>query len=110
MNSITLAYLLSSSAGFSVGTVFLKKFADTGAFTALGTAFGIFAVSNLIYAKLLQVGIGQGVVLSSMAQLILMSTVGIVLFGERMTPFNLTGLVLALIAVWAFALHSQALA
>lgn len=107
MNNTALVSLLCSSAGFSTGTIFLKKYADSGSLLSLGAAFAIFAVSNLIYAKLLQSGLGQGATLSSMAQLVLMSVVGLVLFGERMTPFNLTGLVLALMAVWAFVLHSQ---
>lgn len=107
MTGSVLFYLMSSSAGFSLGTVYLKRFADAGGFHDLGISFVIFAISNLLYAKLLAIGLGPGTVLSSMAQLVLMSVVGIAMFSEKLSPYSLTGLVFALMTIWMFALHTQ---
>jgi drug/metabolite transporter (DMT)-like permease len=99
--------LIASSAGFALGGVFLKRYADAGAWHDLGVAFAIFACSNLLYAHVLAKGLGQGAVLSSMAHLLLMSAGGVLIFGERMGPMHVAGLVSALVTIWLFTLASQ---
>ncbi|MCP4409306.1 MAG: hypothetical protein GY807_16445 [Gammaproteobacteria bacterium] len=92
--------LLASSLGFTAGSVFLKRFADQGAIGDLTVSFLVFAISNLIYAQVLARGLGQSVVLSSMTQIIVMSGLGALLFGERLTPQQIGGLVLAVLSIW----------
>ncbi len=104
MNGTMIFQLVTSSAGFAAGSVFLKRYADSGAWTDLGTAFGIFAVSNLLYVPILARGLAQGAAMSSMAHPIVVSTLGVVIFGEKLGPYNLTGLAMALITIWLFSM------
>lgn len=100
-------YLVASSAGFALGGVYLKKYADSGGWADLGSAFAIFAISNLVYAEVLARGLTQGAVLVSMTHLLLMSAAGLLLFGERLGPYQIAGLVTALITVWLFSMTQQ---
>ena len=95
--------LCSSSIGFVAGSLFLKRYADLGKLSDLSYAFAIFAASNLLYAQLLARGLGQGTALSSMAQIVLMSVVGLVVFGERMNSHQIGGLTLACLSIFVFA-------
>lgn len=106
--SLTLIFnLVVSNAGFALGSVYLKRYADAGGWSDLASAFLIFGISNLVYVQVLAKGLGQGAALSSMAHLILMSVAALVLFGERMGPLHVAGLVNALATIWLFALASQ---
>lgn len=100
--------LLASSVGFSAGSYFLKRYADLGTLSDLGVAFSIFAVSNLLYAQILSKGLGQGVAMSSMSHLIVMSVLGVLVFGERLGHYQLGGLICALCSIFLFALSAKA--
>ena len=108
MNGAMAVHLVASSAGFALGSVLLKRYADSGSWGDLALAFGVFAASNLLYVPVLARGLGQGAALSSMAQLILMSALGMLIFGEKLGPYNVAGLVTALITVWLFAVAQHA--
>ena len=97
--SIWLFSLLGSSAGFTLGSVLLKRFADTGAWSNLSMSFMIFAASNLLFVRVLKGGLGSGVVASSMVQIILMAALGALIFGERLGSPQIIGVVLAAISV-----------
>jgi uncharacterized membrane protein len=103
METTTLLSLVASSAGFTTGSLFLKRFADYGTLTDLGCAFAVFACTNLIYARVLARGLGQGAVLSSMSQVVLMSALGALVFGERLNAHQILGLGLAICSIWLFA-------
>lgn len=106
--SLTLVFnLVVSSAGFALGSIYLKKYADDGAWITLGSAFLVFGVSNLVYARVLAAGLGQGAVLSGMVQLILMSAAGVLIFGERMGLYHVAGLSTALVTLWLFTLSNH---
>lgn len=106
--SMTLVFNLAlSSCGFAVGSVYLKRFADHGSWLDLSGALLIFGLSNLAYAQVLAKGLGQGAVLSSMAQLIIMSAAGVMLFGERFGLYHVAGLVSALTTIWFFTLANH---
>lgn len=107
MSAILIFNTVVSSAGFALGAIFLKRFADAGTWSDLGAAFLIFGVSNLVYAQVLAKGLGHGAALSSMAHLILMSIAGIVFFGERLGVLHFAGLASALATIWLFTLASQ---
>ena len=107
MTALLAFNLIVSSAGFALGGVYLKRYADAGGWSDLATAFAICAASNLVYAQILAKGLGQGAVLSGMTHLILMSAIGVLLFGERLGPHHVAGLVTALAAIWLFALGNQ---
>ncbi|MEM7076923.1 MAG: hypothetical protein AAF484_17690 [Pseudomonadota bacterium] len=92
--------LLGSSAGFTLGSLLLKRYADTGAWTTLSMSFAVFAASNLLFAHVLKGGLGSGVVASSMLQIILMAVLGVVIFGERLDPFQIAGVALAAVSIF----------
>lgn len=85
MTGVLAINLVVSSVGFATGGYFLKRFADFGALSDLACAFAIYALSNIIYAQVIAKGLGQGAALSSMSHLLLMSTLGVLVFGERLT-------------------------
>ena len=87
--------LAGSTVGFTIGSLALKRFADTGAWSMLSVSFAIFALSNLLFAQVLRSGLGQGVVASSMSQILLMAVLGVWLFGERLSLYQLAGVVMA---------------
>lgn len=107
MTGLTVFNLVVSSAGFAVGSVFLKRYADAGAWLDLGAAFLIFGLTNLVYVQLMTKGLGQAAAMSSMAHLLLMSVAGVLMFGERLGQYQIVGLVLSLITIWLFAQNTQ---
>lgn len=107
MTTVSWLSLLASSGGFAGGSYFLKRYADFGTLGDLGYAFAIFALSNLIYANVLAKGLGQGAAMSSMTHLIIMSLVGLIAFGERMTFHQVGGLIFAMCSIWLFAQSAE---
>lgn len=98
--SIWWVHLGGSSAGFMLGSLMLKRYADTGALVPLSLSFAIFALSNLLFAEVLKAGLGQGVVVSSMLQVILMAGLGVMMFGERLSLVQMGGVLLAAISLF----------
>ncbi len=98
-------WLILSAAGacFTVGSVLLKQFADTGLGHVLLLAILALGLGNLAYVRLLAHGLGQGAVMSSMSQVVALSVLGAVLFGERLGPYQLAGMGLALASIWLFS-------
>lgn len=95
--------LSASGAGFTFGSVLLKRFADTGIGHFLILAFFVFGLSNLAYVRLLAHGLGQGAVMSSMSQVVALSIIGVAVFGERFGAAQLFGVGLAVASIWLFA-------
>lgn len=107
---MSIAYVLflsCSTVGFAGGSVFLKRFADHGQMSDLMVAYAIFAVSNLAYAAVMTKGLGQAVVLSGLSQMLLVSAIGILVFGERLALTQVVGLFLSLVSVWLFTSTSR---
>jgi uncharacterized membrane protein len=95
--------LLASTTGFTAESFFLKRYADLGTLTDLGCAFAVFAFTNLFYARVFAKGLGQGAILSSMSQVVLVSALGALVFGERLNAHQLIALGLAICSIWLFA-------
>lgn len=102
--------LAACGAGFTAGSVLLKRFADTGLGQFLLLAFLVFGLSNLAYARLLAHGLGQGAVLSSMSQVVALSVIGVAVFGERFGASQAAGLGLAILSIWLFTRTAPAAA
>ena len=99
--------LSGSSLGFTLGSILLKRFADTGSLGALSLSFAIFAASNLAYAWVIRSGLGTGVVASSMLQIMIMAALGVLVFGERMNPVQLLGVLLAAASIFLILYPAQ---
>ena len=95
--------LSAAAASFTLGSVLLKHFADTGIGSVLLFAGVTLGVGNLAYVRLLAHGLGQGAVMSSMSQIIALTIIGSALFGERLGGSQLTGLALAVASMWFFS-------
>ena len=95
--------LCAAGACFTAGSVLLKQFADTGVSCVLLLAILALGVGNLAYMRLLVHGLGQGAAMSSMSQIIALSILGAVLFGERLGVPQLAGLGLAIASIWLFS-------
>lgn len=102
---MTSYWLVLSAAGasFTLGSVLLKRFADTGVGLILLLAIVVLGLGNLAYIRLLAHGLGQGAVMSSMSQVIALSVLGVLLFGERLGLPQLAGLGLAIVSIWLFS-------
>ena len=93
---------------FALGGVYAKRFADLGQFHNLVFSFTAYFAGNLLFLEILKRGLGFGMVLSSMGQLILMVLIGVLLFGERFGPMQGVGLTLAILAIAAFSFGTDA--
>ncbi|MGR3512083.1 MAG: hypothetical protein ACU0GG_04915 [Paracoccaceae bacterium] len=102
---MTSYWLILCAAGtsFTLGSVLLKQFADTGVGYVLLLAILALELGNLAYVRLLAYGLGQGAVMSSMSQVIALSVLGAVLFGERLGLLQLAGMGFALASIWMFS-------
>lgn len=95
--------LSAAGASFTLGSVLLKQFADTGVGYVLLFAVFALGLGNLAYVRLLAHGLGQGAAVSSMSQVVTLSVLGAVLFGERLGAAQLVGLGLAIASIWLFS-------
>lgn len=95
--------LSAAGASFTLGSVLLKQFADTGLGYVLFLAVLALGLGNLAYIRLLAHGLGQGAVVSSMSQVVMLSVLGAVLFGERLGHCQLAGMGCALASIWLFS-------
>ena len=92
--------LAASSIGFALGSLLLKKFADTGTTMALAMSFAVLVVSNLVFVQVIRSGLGQGIVASSMMQVIMIAALGVLLFGERLSALQVAGVALAAASIF----------
>lgn len=104
MDGVFMLRFGGAIAGFALGGVFLKRYADFGQPHDLAISLAAYLVANLAFIEILRRGLGFGMVVSSMGQLCLMVLIGSLAFGERVGPMQAVGLALALLAIAAFAL------
>lgn len=95
--------LSAAGASFTLGSVLLKKFADTGGGYVLLLAVLALGLGNLAYVRLLAYGLGHGAAASSMSQVIALAVLGAALFGERLAMPQLAALGLAIASIWLFS-------
>lgn len=106
MTGMAVFNLVVSSAGFALGSIFLKRYADAGHLLDLGSAFLILGLSNLVYVQSMSKGLAQAVAMSSMAHLVLMALASALLFCERLSQYHIAGVMLAMITIWLFSQNS----
>lgn len=106
MQTSVLIMTLLSSMGFVAGGLLLKRFSESGASGDLIASLSVYFISNVIFARVLVHGLGQGMVISSMVQMVLMVGAGALLYGERFGERQMLGLALALAVIWLFSKSS----
>lgn len=92
-------YLVGSTGGFTLGSFLLKRFADSGQLHAVAWSFLVLTLSNLLFVQVIRSGLGQGIVASSMMQVLLVAGLGVVVFNEAFSIVQFIGLAFAITSI-----------
>ncbi|MCB1878199.1 MAG: hypothetical protein KDH88_19665 [Chromatiales bacterium] len=91
-----------------VGGTFLKRYSETGLPTDFAISIAASALGASIAIPLLKAaGIGMTMALTSALYIIAMAMIGIVAFGEKLSPVQIVGLGFACVATILMALPSR---
>jgi drug/metabolite transporter (DMT)-like permease len=100
MNAVVLGWLAASTAVFMAANSVLKIYAVKGGVPTLFAALALFCVGNLIMVQVMRAnGLGIAIALSLIFQLVAVTVVAFVAFGERLAPLQLAGLALGAVAI-----------
>ena len=100
MNGVVLAYLVGSTAVFMAANAALKTYAAAGGPWLLTGALALFCLGNFLMVRVMREnGLGIAIALSLIFQLIAITLLAMVLFGERPSPRQIAGLMLGVVAV-----------
>ena len=100
MNLGVLAWLVASTAVFVAANGVLKTYATQGGIWVLVAALALFCLGNFLMVQVMRAnGLGIAIALSLIFQLVAITAVAFVVFGERPSPLQLAGLVLGIIAI-----------
>lgn len=95
-----LPWLLASTVVFVAANAALKTYAVQGGGWLLAGALALFCVGNTLMVQVMRgSGLGLAISLSAVFQLVAISLMAMVVFGERPTPLQLAGMALGLVAV-----------
>lgn len=100
MNAMVLTYLAGSTAVFMVANSVLKLYAQKGGMPALIGALALFCLGNFLMAQVMRAnGLGIALALSLIFQLIAITAVAFLFFGERPSLLQLSGVALGIVAI-----------
>jgi small multidrug resistance pump len=100
MNGVVLAYLAGSTAVFMAANATLKTYAQKGGPWVLVGALALFCLGNYLMVRVMREnGLGLAIALSLIFQLIAITAMAFVWFGERPSPLQMAGLALGVVAV-----------
>jgi len=100
MNSVILAHLIGSTAVFMAANATLKTYAAKGGLPILLGALLLFCLGNFLMVRVMREnGLGLAIALSLIFQLIAITLMAFVWFGERPSLLQLAGLALGVVAV-----------
>ena len=100
MTGPTLLWLALSTAVFVGANGVLKTYAVKGGLPVLLAALPLFCLGNWIMVQVMRgSGLGLAIALSAVFQLLAITAMAMVVFGERPTPLQLAGVALGVVAV-----------
>jgi len=100
MSGGLIIWLCGAMAVFVTANAVLKSYAGSGQIAVLIGALALFCAGNLMMVRLMrESGLGVAVAISSVVQLVVIGVVAFVVFDERPTPMQLTGMALGVVAV-----------
>ena len=103
------AYLAASTAVFMAANAMLKTYAQGAGWAVLIGALLLFCLGNYIMVWVMKGGgLGVAISLSAIFQLIAITGMAIVLFGERPSGMQLAGIGFGVVAVALIALGGKA--
>lgn len=95
-----LLWLGAAMAAFVAANSVLRTYAHSGVAMTLAGALGLFLVGNLIMVRVMREGgLALAVAISSVVQLVLLALIGVLWFGEKLTPVQMAGVVLGIVSV-----------
>ena len=104
MNPVVLAWLLASTAVFVLANVVLKTYAQQGGLWVLAAALALFCLGNTLMVQVMRgQGLGVAIALSVVFQLVAVTAMAVVVFGERPSGLQLAGMALGVVAVLMIA-------
>jgi small multidrug resistance pump len=100
MSGGSLLWLTGAMASFVAANAVLRAYAGNGWMPVLLAALGCFLIGNLMMVRLMrESGLALAVSISSVVQLVLLTLVAVIWFGERPAPLQWAGMVLGIVAV-----------
>lgn len=98
--SATWLWLIASTAVFMAANAALKIYAGSGGLWVLTGALALFCVGNFLMVQVMRgEGLGLAIVLSAIFQMVAITLLAAVAFGERLAPLQWAGLALGIVAV-----------
>ncbi len=104
MNPVVLFYLAASTGVFMVANSLLKTYAAKGGSLMLVAALSAFCLGNFLMVKVMREnGLGLALALSLVFQLVAVTVIAFVFFGERPTGLQVAGVVLGIVSITMIA-------
>lgn len=104
MNPAVLFWLAGSTATFMVANSALKLYAAKGGVPMLMGALALFCLGNVLMIPVMRAGgLGLSLALSVVFQLVAVTVVALLVFGERPSPQQWAGVALGVVAVLLIA-------
>lgn len=98
--SATYLWLIASTAVFMAANSALKIYAGGAAIWVLLGALALFCLGNTLMVQVMRgEGLGVAIVLSAIFQMVAITLLAAVAFGERLAPLQWAGLALGIVAV-----------
>ncbi len=100
MTGVTLIWLIASTAVFVGANGVLKVYASQGGVVVLLAALALFCIGNWLNVQVMRgSGLGVAIALSAIFQLLAITAMAMVVFGERPSGLQLAGMALGVVAV-----------
>jgi small multidrug resistance pump len=100
MGALTFQWLGAATAVFVAANAVLKIYAQKGGVLVLVGALALFCLGNFLMVQVMKAnGLGLAIALSAIFQLVAISLMAIVVFGERPTGLQIAGMALGCVAV-----------
>ena len=100
MNSVVLGYLTASTGVFMFANALLKTYAAKGGLVMLIAALAAFCLGNWLMVRVMREnGLGLALALSLVFQLVAVTLIAFLFFGERPSVLQLAGVVLGVVSI-----------
>ena len=104
MSAALLGWLVASTAVFVAANGVLKTYAQGGGIWALIGALALFCLGNTLMVQVMRGnGLGVAIALSVVFQLVAITAMALVVFGEKPSGLQLAGMALGVVAVLMIA-------
>jgi multidrug transporter EmrE-like cation transporter len=98
--SATYLWLIASTVVFMAANSVLKVYAGGAALWVLIGALALFCLGNTLMVGVLRgEGLGVAIALSVVSQMVAVSLLAVLVFGERLAPLQWAGIALGVVAV-----------